>query len=321
MTRYKSCDWLEHGVVFDYCNIVRTCSHFNPIYGGRPVVYENYNGELFDWESFWTLKNSNRENAKNNNLLPECKDCLSLGEKDWSESNYIDRILLTPWYSCNSRCIYCSAPTEKAVIENTRDYKVLPVMKDFIKNNVFSSDASIDFAGGEPTIYPEFDKLLDLFVSNNFKNIIVHTNAIKYSRSIEKAVKKGVLHLLISVDAGSKDMHERVKQVKTFDVVWKNTQKYAKAQKNDKSLVRLKYIILPGINDNKEEIDKWLLKCKSIGVNFVVLNIDFNWLLKNINNIPQHIYDLVVYTIEKSKELSIECQLYPQLLEIKRRFE
>ncbi len=326
MAKYKTCPWLEHGIVFDHCNIVRNCSHFNPSTGGRPVIYENYHGELFDWDKFWALKNSYRENAKRNELPSQCIDCMCLHEKECEEASsrdekYIDRILLTPWVECNSRCLYCSAPTETFVLENTKSFKVLPVMQDFIENNVFSEDVSIDFAGGEPTIYPEFDKLLDLFVSKGFKDIVVHTNAIRFSKSIENAIKKMGLKLLISVDSATKEMHEKIKGVKTYDQVWKSIKKYAKAQKKDKSLVRLKYIILPGVNDNRDELEKWLLKCKKTGINDVVLNIDFNWLIKYINDVPQEIRNLVNDTQQKAEELGMNLVLYPQLIEIQRKYE
>ena len=326
MAKYKTCPWLEHGIVFDHCNIVRNCSHFNPATGGRPVIYDNYHGEIFNWDKFWALKESYRQNAKNNELPSQCIDCMCLYEKEYDENQqvnekYIDRILLTPWVECNSRCMYCSAPTEQFVLDNTKAFKVLPVMKDFVENNVFSQGVSNDFAGGEPTIYPEFDKLLDLFVSKGFKDIVVHTNAIRFSRSIEKAIKKMGLKLLISVDSATKEMHEKIKGVKTYDAVWKSIKKYAKAQKDDKSLVRLKYIILPGVNDSQEELYLWLKKCKDIGVNDVVLNIDFNWLIKYINNVPQEIRDMVRNTQNKAKEMGMNLVLYPQLIEIQRKYE
>lgn len=321
MTVYKSCPWIEHGIVFDHCNIVRQCAHFNPIHGGRPIIYNNYHGEKFNWRKFWDAKKKLREDAKKGIYLPECKDCMCLGERDWEKENYIDRILLTPWIACNSRCVYCNAPVETEVLENTTSYKILPVMKDFIKRKIFSADANIDFAGGEPTIYPEFEDLIDLFIKNNINDIVVHTNAIKYSEKIEEAIKKGIMRILISVDSATPEMHKTIKQVDTYEKVWKSIEKYSKAQEEGARSVRLKYIIVPGINDNKEELTKWLLKSKSLGINYVALNVDFNWLMANVNNLSRHIYDLTMYVLDKAEELQMEVELYPQITETKNRLE
>ena len=87
--------------------------------------------------------------------------------------------MLTPWVPCNSNCIYCDAPRDKYVLEHTKIYKVLPLIQDMIKNNILKKDGIIDFAGGEPTIYSEFEDLLSEFINNDFKKILVHTNAIK----------------------------------------------------------------------------------------------------------------------------------------------
>ena len=186
-----------------------------------------------------------------------------------------------------------------------------------IKNNILKKDGTIDFAGGEPTIYSEFEALLNEFIKKDFKKIIIHTNAIKHSRAIVKGLKKGSVRVLVSIDAGSKEVHERVKQVKSYDSVWKNLKDYAKNQPKGANFVKAKYIIVPGLNDSKQEIDLWLEKCKSIGISSVVLNLDFNWIMKNVDNDLIPIYNLMTYTQNKAKDLGIVCELYGQIFQVK----
>lgn len=319
MSKYKSCPWIEHGIVFDHCNTVRICNNFNSKNGGRPVLFTNYMGELIDKEELFNIKSKHREDAKEGNLLPQCVDCVLLEDKEWSEENYIDRILLTPWIKCNSRCIYCAAPEDKYVKENTKEYNIVPVIKKMIDDGVLKKEGIIDFAGGEPTIYKDFEKLLKLFIDNDFQQIDIHTNAIKYSKAIEKGIKKGCVNILVSVDAGTKKIHKKVKTVSSYDKVWKNLTKYSKLTVPSNeiyNLVRTKYIIVPGVNDSKEEIELWLQKCKSLGLINLVLNIDYDWVGKNINNIPDSLYELIDFATQKIEEIGAHCSFYAQLREV-----
>lgn len=317
MDGFESCSYIEHGMVLDHCNKIRHCNNFNPRYGGRPIIYENYNGEKIDWSDFFKKKRALRDKYRNSSCPELCKDCVNTAFKNWDNEDYVDYLLLTPWVPCNSNCIYCSAPRDKEVLENTKVYKVLPLIKDMIKNNILKKDGTIDFAGGEPTIYSEFEALLHEFIKHDFQKIIIHTNAIKKSNSIIKGVKKGVVRVLVSIDAGTKEVHEKVKQVKSYDSVWKNLKEYAKHQPKGADNVKAKYIIVPNLNDSEEEINIWLEKCKEINIKSVVLNLDFNWLMNNVDNDLIPIYNLMKYTLNRSHELGINCELYGQIFQVK----
>ena len=317
MEKFESCNYIEHGMVLDHCNRIRFCNNFNPRYGGRPIIYENYHGEKIDWKDFFRIKRELRQKYRNGSCPELCKDCVNTECKEWDEDDYIDYLLLTPWVPCNSNCIYCQAPRDKEVLANTKVYKVLPLIKDMIKNNILKKDGTIDFAGGEPTIYREFESLLNEFIKNDFTKIIIHTNAIKKSRSIIKGLKKGVVRILVSIDAGSKEVHKKVKQVNSYDSVWKTLKEYAKNQPYGADIVKAKYIIVPGINDTEEEINLWLEKCKEINIKSVVLNLDFNWLMKNVDGDLIPMYNLMQYTLNRVYELGMKCELYGQIFQVK----
>lgn len=317
MDGFESCNYIEHGMVLDHCNRIRFCNNFNPRYGGRPVIYENYHGEKIDWKDFFRIKRELRQKYREGSCPELCKDCVNTECKEWDDEDYINYLLLTPWVPCNSNCIYCDAPRDKYVLENTKVYKVLPLVKDMIKNNILKKDGIIDFAGGEPTIYREFEGLLNEFIKNDFQKIIIHTNAIKKSNSIIKGLKKGVIRVLVSIDAGSKEVHKKVKQVNSYDNVWKNLKEYAKYQEKNGANVKAKYIIVPGLNDSEAEIDLWLNKCKEINITHVVLNLDFNWIMKNVDSDLMPIYNLMKYTLDSAYNLGMQCELYGQIFQVK----
>ena len=321
MEGFESCSYIEHGMVLDHCNRIRSCNNFNPRYGGRPVIYENYHGEKIDWKDFFEKKWILRRRYRKNSAPALCRECINASCKKWDDEDYIDYLLLTPWVACNSHCIYCLAPEDREVIDNTKPYKVLPLIKDMIKNNILKKDGTIDFAGGEPTIYKEFEALLHEFIKNDFQKIIIHTNAIKRSSAVIKGLKKGVIRVLVSVDAGTKQMHRMVKQVKSYDKVWANLAEYAKNQPDGADWVKTKYIIVPGLNDIEDEINLWLLKSKEINIKSVVLNLDFNWLRENVNSDLMPLYNLMKYTQNRAWELGMNCELYGQIFQVKREIE
>ena len=317
MEGFESCSYIDHGMVLDHCNRIRSCNNFNPRYGGRPVIYENYHGEKINWKEFFDIKRELRKKYRKKSCPEICKDCVNTSFKNWDDEDYIDYLLLTPWVPCNSNCIYCQAPRDKEVLQNTKVYKVLPLIKDMIKNNILKKNGTIDFAGGEPTIYREFESLLSEFIKHDFTKIIIHTNAIKKSNAIIKGLKKRVVRVLVSIDAGSKEVHEKVKQVKSYNKVWKNLEEYAKKQPLGADYVKAKYIIVPGLNDTEEEIKLWLERCKAINIKSVVLNLDFNWIMKNVDNDLNSIYNLMKYTLATAKKMDMNCELYGQIFQVK----
>ena len=49
----------------------------------------------------------------------------------------------------------------------------------------------------------------------------------------------------------------------------------------------------------------------------VVLNLDFNWIMDNVHGDLKPIYNLMQYTIDKSKQIGINCELYGQIFQVK----
>ena len=136
---------------------------------------------------------------------------------------------------------------------------------------------------------------------------------------IEKGIQKGNVSLCVSIDAGSKAVHEKVKGVKSFDKVWKHVEKYAKV-KNPlaKNSISLKYIIIPNVNDTEEEIELWLKRCIKAGVNKVILNADNNIFIKsgwdNVSEVETNtnlriVVILAEYFVKRVKELNLNAFL------------
>lgn len=311
--KYISCPLIEHAFMFDQCNELRVCSSINSDGGGRPIIQENYHGEIIDWKKVFKLKRKHRKLQAQGQTIPECVGCEFLNEGEWDNEDYLSEILITHWTDCNSNCTYCPVTNDTELKEATKFYNIVPAIKDAIKKKVIKKDALIQLAGGESTIHPEFEELLNLFIKNKFTNVVIHTSAIKYSKAIEEGIKTGNIKIVVSVDAGLKETHEKIKRVASYDNVWENLKKYAQAQetagKND--LVMTKYIVVPDENDTKEEVDAFIQKNLDAKIKSIGINVEIYWYKENQEKDNTKIKKILEYMQEKASSNGINYRTYP----------
>ena len=126
----------------------------------------------------------------------------------------------------------------------------------------------------------EFEDIMNLFSNNSKCKIKIYSSGIKYSKAIENLLRAGNCELVITPDCGDRQLYKKIKGVDKFDEVWSNIQNYAAAQNENKEQVRAKYIILPNINDNEEEIKKFFNKVIEANVSYIKPEIDITSYLK-----------------------------------------
>lgn len=319
--QYKSCQWVNRGIEFRTDEIRLCCYGYLQ---GRETEYQttlftDYNGGKIDWEAFFKKKDELKQMHKEGKYLDACKDCIYLHEQDWDEENYINHFTFNHWTKCNCNCTYCYTNGDKKAFNKYKEYKIYPIIKDMFKQGIIKKmgESCLCFGGGEPTILDGFDKLIDLFVSKGAKNIRINTSGIKYSKAIEKALKLGVMSIVISTDAGCEQTYEKVKQVKCYKKVWENIRKYNKAA-IDKKLVKVKYILIPGFNDNYEEINKWFDEVVKNGVTAVSLSVEQDWYNTHQPEFTPEIYEQIAYMEKRSKELNLDLEIYCEALAVLR---
>lgn len=124
-----------------------------------------------------------------------------------------------------------------------------------------------------------------------FNNVIILSSGIKFSDTIYKVLKKGNAELIISVDSGTPELYKKIKQVNEFNNVIKNVKKYMKANPKNKNSVYIKYILVDGLNENIEDLNRFVDVARKIGINKLYLNVDFN--SKNYGkSIHEHWYSI-----------------------------
>ena len=152
-------------------------------------------------------------------------------------------------------------------------------------------------------------------MENGVKRVEIATNGIKYLPIIEQICTKTFVDINISIDAGTRETYKKIKTVDKFNELIENLKKYAKLP----LLLRLKYILVRGINDTKEEIENYINLMKEIGIKNSELMIDQcdnEFLSSGEFRIPQYYYELFDFYKKKCKENDIEPHIWEYIEEI-----
>lgn len=292
--KYLNCHFMKHSLHFFHDSIKACCTN-----SSGPVFYPDYRGENVDWDKVFNIRKkyvSKINSPFNFEDVPDvCKGCYEiephLSDKKVDKfENKIDRVYFHNNMSCNAKCVYCTYSWR----ERGYNYKVLNLLHSLLDNKLLSKDASIYMSGGEITIYPEFEEMMTLLTNYLNSKIEILTSGIKYCTSIEQAFVQNKCQLIISLDSGSKEIYKKIKQVDCFDVLISNIQKYIQASDNAKENIILKYIIVDDINDNKEEISKFIDVVCNLGIKNVRIDIDYEkYKFANNAKVPKHYFDLI----------------------------
>lgn len=312
---YTSCHWIQHGLNFEPNELQMCCLCCHPG-KGHLVIKDNYNGEIIKADELFSLKEKFIEENRNNIINPKCEGCFALTNKEWDDKEkYISYIHFNHWTNCNCDCIYCYTSWDKENFNKRPHYNVLPALKELFKENVFRPGGEITFAGGEPTILDEFDDIINLCLDNGAGRITIHSSGIRYSKALEKGIREKKITVCLSADAGTSETYKKIKRVDKFDIFWENVKKYAQNQtdENNKRFVTTKYILIPGINTSKDEIDKWFELNEQSGIKTVTFDIETDYcrdLTAKGQDYPEELVKMAEYMINRANELKYHIIYY-----------
>lgn len=270
---------------------------------------KDYYGEKINWTEMIEKIKAIRENQKNGITDPHCVGCFGLQEQDWDDNKKFKWIQIAHWSECNCNCTYCYR-VQNDFIKPKKRYKIMPILKELDKLNMLDYSGELAYSGGEPASLREFDDITNFFLKKGEKLIMVHSNGIKPVKSVLKGLKSDTMSVTVSVDCGDREKFKQIKQVDAYKKVTDTLKKYVKAQGQNKKMVRSKYIIIPKVNDTKEDVNKWLDETERIGIQQVILDFEADWLERNKTNIPTYIDDLYQYIVNSAKQRGLDIQFY-----------
>ena len=241
--KFLSCKWLEHGIIFDHAKIIRVCCEQSHEGKGRYVLDDNFNGIWLDIDKILDEKKQLRKLVREGQIPDSCKGCLFLKEDYWDDGDYFDEILLTHWTNCNANCVYCPAVHD----DNLKDedhYNIIPILSQMFDKGLIPKTARFSIAGGEATIYPEFEKLLYFLTEADITNININSSGIRYSAAISDLLSKNLAEIVISLDSSNAFIYKLIKNVDAFDTVTANIKRYLNYEQISEKRVIVKFIII-----------------------------------------------------------------------------
>ncbi len=307
--KYKSCHLLEHGIYF-YFDSIQVCCLLTGKEGKPFYIIKDYKGEKIDWDYILEFKRNLRESHKKGIINSYCEGCFNLEEKEWEDTDIINNLYISHWTNCNCACNYCYTEENKEFFNSHKPYKLMPILKEMLEKNILDYKGYVAFGGGEPAVLDEFEDIVNLFLDNNIRSIVTNSSGIKYVEAIARGLSTGIVDLTVSIDCADRELYKKIKKIDAYDKVIENLKKYVQAQGEDKTKVRSKYIIIPGLNDNQTEIENWLQKSVEIGIKQVVIDVEGQWFFKFKNDLPKHMLDLISYVEDRTKELDLGLFYY-----------
>lgn len=279
---YVSCEFLESGINFGAWGLYHCCQFSHSDKNDLPISAVTSENQ-YDMEAFFKEKNKVRKQHRNGKISDRCKGCYELKSGVWAKNPQIKQIIIGSSTKCPMGCIYCYTNLRKKLYNTKKDIPVYEILKDLIAKNMISSDCSIAFNNGEPVLMDEFDAIVNLFLDNNIGKLTVNSAGVIIKESVKKALIAGRCEYVVSPDSGNAELYKKIKRVDSFDVVFENIKELLKIKQGE-SKIRLKYIIIPQINDKIELIKEFIDKAYDIGVCDLIFDFEFNWYGDNLKD-------------------------------------
>jgi poly(ribitol-phosphate) beta-N-acetylglucosaminyltransferase len=157
---------------------------------------------------------------------------------------------------CNLRCNYCS---ETYYGGKRSKYNVVEFISYLSNSRSLDSCKQVVWGGGEPTLDKSFEKILEEINTHANPETYhrVFTNSVRMSEPIIKFLKKGLIKITTSIDAGTPETFKEVRGRPKFFNVFENLQKYAAV---DPTKITIKYIFTEE-NKNEKELEQFIENC------------------------------------------------------------
>lgn len=283
---YLSCEDFLHTICF-MPEGLRHCMYILP--ENAPPSIPVFPDRAINPEYVFECKHEIENQRMNGNIEKDCKNCFLACKKIHDNRDYISKVLISHKKECNAECVFCYNRFEEGI--SYTPYPILPQLEAF--KEYFKNGCEMHFGGGEPTIWEEFDDIIDFAIKEDFTKIFIASNGSKFSQKLAEAMKLGKVQLVITTDTANAMVYKNMKGI-SFEQVTENLKKYLQYDITGTS-IQNKYIIIPNMNDNEKSIKEWIDFNYEFGVKNLAIDIEAIFFARNRNNISQRLKNLVKY--------------------------
>ena len=205
-------------------------------------------------------------------IHPEKMRAVLASSEENMDTSYPISVELSLTMRCNFDCVWCSDKDLRASMDDDINLELLhDLFEDLSKNG---TRGVVIEGGGEPTIYRDFDKALDLL--DKFK---LDKGLITNGGTVLKPSRLGRFNWIrVSLDSSTPDEHHKLKAFDGFERVLANINTYAKYC----PVVGVGYVVT---NQNTGDIETLILRLKEFGVKYIQFRpvVDHDDLLPTID--------------------------------------
>lgn len=273
--KYKSCKDIE-GSIYIAPNEIRSCCQrffYKDKMRGDAKLIDIENDETPNANDISVARQQLFEKIQNGKA-ESCEGCPFLYERD-TKPNFnskINHLSIEHHSVCNLRCSYCS---EIYYGGKKSKYNVIEFIKYLSEERAFEDCKQVVWGGGEPTLDKSFEIIVDeinKFASPKLYHR-VFTNSIRYHPSIVKFLNMGLIKIVTSIDAGTRETFKVVRGRDKFNILFENLEKYAST---NPSKVTIKYIFTDE-NLGETELIKFVEKCLAHNLENCCYQISMNY--------------------------------------------
>jgi len=211
-----------------------------------------------------------REQFKKGKAPDACKGCPCLHRiyKTPETSDRIKMVIFNHYMACNLNCSYCgSAKNVRGKQKDTKHEDVLSILQYLINSESLDPQCTFVFGGGEPSISKGAISIIQFALEHGY-HVHINSNCAKYIDFWAVSADKGLASLVLTPDAGSKEVYRKIKGADYFDIVWETIKKYnIRTTKN----VVVKFILQ---YDNLPDVVNIVNKCVECNVREVIIDFD-----------------------------------------------
>ncbi|MDP3057418.1 MAG: radical SAM protein [bacterium] len=212
---------------------------FEDIYWSDSALYKKYKKFACDGEGV-----SNPNTKKKKDCPNSCGLCA-----DHKTGTLLANIDLTN--RCNQKCPICFANSAVAGYLYEPSFQQVKKMMETLRNEKPVPCDAVQFSGGEPTLYPDFIKVLKLAKKMGFEQIQVATNGVRASQDLnfcKEMAKAGINTIYFQFDGLKPETYRKIRGYNALPTKLKALENFRLSGLDSVVLVPT---IVKGVNDDQ----------------------------------------------------------------------
>lgn len=197
---------------------------------------------------------------------------------------------------CPLRCRFCHNPDTWDIDGFNKDESVTETFNEVLKYKNFIKDGGVTITGGEPLLQASFVKEIFKLCKKDGIHTAIDTTGYLFNEEVKEALEYTDL-VLLDIKCIDEEIHKKLTGVELKPVL-----RFIEYLKKIKKKVWIRHVVVPGITDNDELLDKLSDYIVSIGD-----------IVEKVEILPYHTMGTykweqlgIKYTLEGTPDLPIE---------------